>query len=234
MTSKILILLSIVNILSISTYGQARKQIGKSIWKVDNKIVSRSIDHILEFDQIGALKSEHKIFRDLKGNATDTVKAYYDDNGNLVRYHSTENKTTYITDYDSLKTQIKLTTIGLTDTIISISNPIYIQLTDSTKKFKVDHDETILHKYELWTSDMKPRLIETKIEVDNKIQSVELMTWKYTTNGNVTEFIRTLNDMIVKKTNYFYSGNIESKRIEKYFNPDYTIITTYKHKYKTE
>jgi hypothetical protein len=234
MTSKTLILLSILNILTLTTHGQSRRQIGKSVWKVANEIVSKSIDHILEFDQNGKLKSEQKIFRDLKGFATDTVKAYYDDKGNLIKYHSTESRTTYITDYDSLKTQIKITTLGLNDTVISISNPIYIEVTDSSKRFKVDYDGTILNKYEMWTSDMKPLLMETKTEVDNKIKRVEILTWEYTTNGNVTEFIKTLNDKIVKKTNHLYKDNLETKRIEQYFSPDYTIITTYKHEYKTK
>src|SRR5690606_31361693 len=233
MTSKTLILLSILNIITLSTHGQSRRQIGTSVWKVGNKIVSKSsIDHILEFDQIGKLKSEQKIFRDLKGTATDTVKAFYDQKGNLIEYYNTESRTTSITEYDSLKTQIKTTVMSLTDTVVQVSNPIYVELTDSTKRFKVDYDGIILHKYEKWTADLKPILIETKTEVDNKIKRVERLTWEYTTNGNVTEFIKMLDDKIVKKTNHIYKDNLETKRVEQYFSPDYTIITTYKHEYK--
>ena len=235
MTSRILILISILNIISASTHGQSRKQIGTSVWKVGNKIVSKSsIDHILEFDQRGKLKSEQKIFRDLQGISIDTVKAFYDQKGNLVEYHSTENRTINIAEYDSLKTQIKMTIMSLTDTVVQVSKPLYVELTDSTKRFKLDYDGIILYTYEKWTADGKPMLLDRKTEINGEIKSTETLKWRYEIYGNVTEFIKTFNDKVVKRTNHFYKDNFETKRIEQYFNPDYTIITTYKQEYKNE
>ena len=235
----------------LTGFGQiVKEQIGTSVWTKDGKVFADSaISYIISFDNQKRKTKEWQVYRDLNGEIKDTNYAFVNIFDKPT--HQYGGREHWYTEFDSLGTEIKIIAYRPKDTLVYTYHPEYNDKMKLIRKTLTYNGElgyfpiTYTYKGRTTIENQNDGLVITT-EKRNKLNQIiyiktitnfqgdkntDIIKYKRDSKGNVLLYTKVINGKQFKKTTHYFKNGMEQYQIEQFYNPNYTITTTFKYEF---
>lgn len=248
---KIVSFLTLLILACSSGFGQAIKnQIGISIWERKGKVFAdSSVSFVISYDQHQRKTREWQIYRDLKGEITDTNYVDLDSLGRCIHFYGRKEHWYY--QFDDFGTIVGLQIFRNNDSSIYVYHPIYnkkgklVQNTTTFNNQNTNITSTFRHIGKTVIENQGEGMVIV-IEKKNKNKQIlykktivnlpkekysETIRYKRDSKGNTKRYKKKVDGKLFKKTTHYFVKGVEKYQVEQFFNPDYKIKTSFIYEY---